>query len=492
MNGAGSETAADLLRKPEAGGRVVRGGLVRGIGYVVSTMVGLALATLLLRYLGVRQFGKYATVMAILGIVSGVTDAGLTTVAGRELAVVRDPEERRRLLSNLLALRIVAAFVGAIVAVLFVLVAGYGRELVIGTAIGGVGVILTSAQSMLTVPIWVELRIVSLTVLDALRNVFALVFVAVLVAAGGNLLSFWAVQIPVALLLIPLTLKIARSGAHLAAGIRLDVVRWLVRQTIPLAVALAMSVIYFRVLIVLVSLVSTDYQTGLFGTSFRIFEVIVAAPTLILPVALPLLSVAGGSDEERLRYGLQRMSELALLAAALVAILIGILALPGILLVGGAQYDGAAPVLRIHALALIPLSMTITWQLGLVAARAQRSLAVANGLGLAIVVALGLVLIPVDGARGAAWAAVAAESALATFLLIALRRARPNATPRLWFAWKIALAAGCAVAPALFLPQHPLLGAVAATIAYLAAALLTRAVPADVFHAFRMFRQRSG
>jgi O-antigen/teichoic acid export membrane protein len=490
MSGVNGESAADLLRTPEAGGRVVRGGLVRGIGYAISTVVGLATAMLLLRYLGVEQFGAYATVTAILGIVAGVTDAGLTAVASRELSVARGLEERERLLSNLLALRIGAAALGALGAVLFVFVAGYGRELVLGTAIGGVGVVLMSAQSMLTVPIWVELRIVSLTAIETLRNVFTLVFVAVLVAAGATLLSFLAIQILVAVLLIPVTFRAARLGARLTVGVRRDVMGWLVRETIPLAVAFAMSVIYFRVLVVLVSLISSEYETGLFGTSFRIFEVLLGAPALVLSVALPLLSVAGDEDEERLRYGLQRMTEVALLAAALLAVGIGILAEPGIRLIGGPEYEGAVPVLRIQALALIPLFLTMTWQLGLIAGRAQRAMATANGLALVVVIVLGLALIPAAGATGAAWAAVAAESALATFLLLALHRARPGATPRLWFAWKVALAAGLAVGAGIVFRDSPVIGAVAATAVYVTAALLTRAVPADVFHAFGLHRWR--
>ena len=156
----------------------------------------------------------------------------------------------------------------------------------------------------------------------------------------------------------------------------------LLRETLPLAVAFAMSVIYFRVLVVLVSLLSTEVQTGLFGTSFRIFEMLLGLPALILSVALPLLSVAGDEDDSRLRRALQSMTEASLVIATLLVIGIGILAEPGIRLVGGEEYIGAVPVLRIQALALIPVFLVQTWQLGLIAGRAQRAMAVANGLAL--------------------------------------------------------------------------------------------------------------
>jgi O-antigen/teichoic acid export membrane protein len=484
------ESGDDLLRTPEAGGRVVRGGFVRGVGYAISTLVALATAVLLLRYLGLEDFGVYATVTAILGIVAGITDAGLTAVASRELAVARGSEERQRLLANLVALRIGAATLGALAALMFTVLAGYGSDVVLGTAIGGLGVVLISAQSMLTVPIWVELRIVWLTVLETLRNVLTLAFVALLVAAGAGLLSLFAVQIIVGLLLVPLTFHVARLGARVATGMRRETLVWLLRQTLPLAIAFAMSVIYFRVLVVLVSLLSSERETGLFGTSFRIFEVLLGAPALILSVALPLLSVAGDEDETRFGYALQRMTEISLLASALLAIEIGILAEPGLRLIGGSEYTDAAPVLRIQAVALVPLFLTMTWQLGLVAGRAQRAMVLANGTALAAVVALGLVLVPAFGAIGAACAAVAAETCLAALLLLALRWARPEAVPDLRAGWKVVLAAGVATAAGLALSSRPVLGALAAAGAFVSIAVLTKAVPPDVAHALGLGRRR--
>ena len=67
----------------------MRGGLIRGVGFGISSVLGLATAVLLLRYLGVDDFGKYATVSAVLGIVAGITDAGLTAVGSREISVAR-------------------------------------------------------------------------------------------------------------------------------------------------------------------------------------------------------------------------------------------------------------------------------------------------------------------------------------------------------------------------------------------------------------------
>ena len=67
--------ADDILRSPEAGQRVIRGGTIRGLGYGLGVGLTAIASVFLLRYLGVDDFGRYVTVLSLMAIVSGITDA---------------------------------------------------------------------------------------------------------------------------------------------------------------------------------------------------------------------------------------------------------------------------------------------------------------------------------------------------------------------------------------------------------------------------------
>ena len=67
----------DVLSGPDVAAHVVRGGLQRGAGFLAINLLTGLTAIVLLRYLGVEDFGRYGTVMALLAIVQGVSDAGL-------------------------------------------------------------------------------------------------------------------------------------------------------------------------------------------------------------------------------------------------------------------------------------------------------------------------------------------------------------------------------------------------------------------------------
>lgn len=477
----------DLLRSAEAGPRVVRGGALRGIGYVAGLLLVAGGSVLLLRYLGVADFGRYVTVTALIGIVSGVTDAGLTLIGARELSIARTAGERRDLLSHLISLRLLLTPIGVIGATLFAIIAGYDHTMVYGTVLAGMGVVLVSTQATLLLPLVVELKYVRLTIAELLKQTVTVGGMGVLVIAGASLLPFFALQIVVGLVVILTTPLIIGRGWWHAPRANPGRLRMLVREALPMATALALNVVYFRTLVIITSLIGTAVETGYVGTSYRIFEILLGVPTLVLGVAMPVLSAAGEEEGgQRLNYVMQRMTEVALAGSAFLAIMIVFLAKPVIVLLGGDAYKGAASVLRIQGFALIGLFLGQAWQMGLVSVRRQRDVAVANGVALVAVIVLGLTLIPPLGANGAGVAAVIAESLLASMLLVMLYRQKLS--PSLVFAWKVILASALALAPLLVPGLPEVIGAVIGAVLYVVTALVTRLVPPEVIDAFGLRR----
>lgn len=462
---------------------VIRGGALRGAGYGAGILLGAGTSILLLRHLGVADFGRYGVVIALLGIVSGVTDAGLTAVGSRELAV-RTAAERPAVMRNLVALRIVLTAGGVAAAVLFALGAGYEGVMVAGTALAGVGVLLLNTQSTLMMPLAIELRYGSITLLETLRHALTLAGVALLVLAGASLFSFFALPVAVGVVSLALTPFAVAGVRALRPALDRRTAMTLLRESLPLAAAIAMNVVYLRLLVLLVSLRTDETETGLFATSFRVFEILLGLPTLVLAVALPLLAVAGAEDRERLRYAVQRLTETALAVSLLLVLVTVLLAEPAITLLFTDDYADAAPMLQVQAFALLGIFCSQVWTLALVSLRRQREVALANGIALIAVVVLGLVLVGAFEGVGGAAAAVATETLLAVLVLGFLVRADRGAAPRFGFVWRPLLAAAAALLVSL-LPFSAWLLAPLAAAVFLAVAVAVRAVPPEILPALR-------
>jgi O-antigen/teichoic acid export membrane protein len=483
--------ATDPLQRQDAGQVVARGTTIRIVGYGIGMLTTAAASILLLRHLGVAAFGRYVTVTSVLAIVGGVTDAGLATVVGCDLALRRSDSERQRLLANLLGVRMVLTPLGVLAATLFAVIAGYGPTLVVGTVLAGTGLVLGSCQWTMVLPLWVDLRIVRWTVSDLLRQVAALLGIAVLVAARAGLEAFFAIPIVVAVVGIIATPLIRGRRVSWRPAFDRSTWRVLFRETLPLAASFVMDMFYFRLLIVLVSLLASTVATGLYATSFRVVEMLYGLTGLIGMTTLPLLTVAA-ADRRRLGDILQGLTEVGLIVGCYLVLLVVVLAGPVLEILGGDAYRAAAPVLRIQVVALIPVCLGHIWQGGLIALRSQRSLMIANGVALVTVVAAGILLIPEHGARGAAVAALAAELAFTGSLLISLIHAGGDVRPRFGGLWKGVAAMGAGLASVYVADLSWLAGATLATLAFGAVVAVTRALPEQFWATFapRFPRQR--
>lgn len=474
------EEADAVLTSGDAGGKVIRGGLLRTGGYLVGTIAATAASVVLLRYLGPVEVGRYVTVMSLLAIVGGLTDAGLTVIGQREYTIATTEEDRRRLLARIVAMRIAITPVGVIVATLFAIAAGYDSTLVLGTLIGGAGVVLANVAATLTVPLSVQLRLGAVTATEVVKQFVTAAGMAILAVAGAGLLAFFATGVAAGA--AALVLAIALAGAAGRAWPHFAVREWtpLLREAAPVALALAVNVLYVRALIILMSLLASPLETGYFATSYRVLEVFVFIPLLMVGSAFPVLAHAGDADEARLAYALARLAEVTLLTAIAIVIVLVIAAEPVLDVLGGSQYDEAADVLRIQAFALLGAFLTQVWVTGLVSIRRQRALILTNCVALVTALGLGASLIPGLDAKGAAISAVVGELVLAAITATMLVRARPSLRPPVGRLARAVVSGAVAVAAGLLAPVGDVGGAVLAIVVFVAVALALRAVPLEV------------
>ncbi len=470
----------------DVGARVVRGGAQRTAGFVLTNLLTAAGAILLLRHLGVEDFGRFGTVMALLAIVQGISDAGLSMTGARELALIDDPARRRALLSHVLGLRIALSGAGVACAVAFAALAGYGHELVLGTLIAGGGVFLVSVQGAMLLPLAIELRNGTITLNEVLRQAVLVGGFALLVLLGAGLLPFFAASLVAGVVLVLATpALLAREHLVLPAW-RAGELRSLAAVGLPVAVASLLGVLYFRVLVVLMSLLSDDpLQVGYYVTSTRVVELVVGLPVLLISVVMPVMTVAARDDRARLDYAAARLTEVMALGGVLSALVIGIGAEPLVKLLGGTEYGPAAHILQIQAVVLVTVFVTAAWSPTLLGMGRVRDLAAVTAVGLIAVVVAGLALIPGHDAEGAAIAAVVADVVLCGVMFAAVWRAGPGRALAGGTLARIALAGALALGLVVASGVAPLPGAIGAAAVFLGVVTLLGAVPQELRAALR-------
>jgi O-antigen/teichoic acid export membrane protein len=469
-----------VLDSPTAGGRVIRGGVLRIGTYGAGVGVGIVSAALMTRHLGVEDFGKYVIVTSLIAIVAGLTDAGVSNIAAREFAT-RDRGERDHLLANVIGIRLFVAIVGVAAAAVFAVVVGYEEVMVVGTLLAGVGLVVATVQQTYSIPIGVALRFGWLSSLDLLRQVALVCVVVILVFADAGLLAFLAATIPAGLVVLFAAMPLVRGNAPLLP--RMDWPEWIriLRLVGVYAAAAAVGTIYVSAVIVTTSLVGTAEDSGYLGAAFRIFTILAGIPLLLVSTAFPVLARAAATDRERLQYAVQRLVDIALIVGLWMGLATIMGAEVAIDIVAGADFEPAVPTLQIQGVALAAGFLAVTGAFALVSLHRHVALLVGNLAGLATSIVVTAVLVPEMGSEGAAIATLAAECVIAGIYFLVLFGSRVvhydvELVPRI-------AAATIVTAALFFVPLGGVLLVIACTVVYWGVLFLLRGIPHEVIDA---------
>jgi O-antigen/teichoic acid export membrane protein len=478
LAGSPADAHVDILDTSDAGPAVIRGSILRIAGYGIGTLATVASSVVVIRHLGLIDTGHFTTVTALVTIVATVSDLGLTGVAVRGYA--SEPRaDGRRFLRNLLGIRITMALSGLALAVLFGLVVGYPSVMVIGTAIAGAGMLALVLQDGCSIPLQVSLRFGWVAGLQLAIQVGVAIEAVLLALAGAGLLPFFALQLPVVLPALVVTVVVGGRDSRLLP--KVDRQEWsrMVGRILPYSAAVVLSVVYFQIAQIMVSVLSSSAQTGYFGVSFRVLAAFTTVPPLLVSTSLPLLARAARDDAERFVYASRRLAETMLLAGCGVAL--GLFLGAGFAIrLAGHGFGPSVDVLRILAFALLGTFVISARGYALLSLDRLHAMLVSNAIALTVVLAAGLPLIGAYGAKGAAIAMVAAELVLALCYEWSLSHGRPELRLSPGFALRAVAATVVAGAIAVAVELTPLASAIVGSAIYVAALLALGIVPAEV------------
>jgi O-antigen/teichoic acid export membrane protein len=460
----------------------VRGGAQRVAAYCGAIAFSVAVIPLVTRYLGAPSYGRVATVASLMLIAGILTEGGLGTVGIREYTIL-DGDARRDFMRSLLGLRLALSVAGALATIVFAVIAGYPRVEVEGTAIAAIGLVLVNVQVTLSIPLIAGLRYPWLAVIDLAGPAATAVTLVVLVVAGAPLLAFFAAPVVAYTVTSAVTAALVHGTISLRPLIAPRSWRALLRTTFLFSAATALGTIYFRVVVVAMSLLTPDTHAGhtavgVFGLAFRSLDVLSTLPWLLVMSVWPILVRAARDDSNRLRYALNRLIEGNLLLGGWISLLLVSGGPFAARVLGGPKYPGAGEVMRILGTGIGFTFLLALFAYALLSLHMLRPMIAINIAVLALSIILSVLVIPDHGANGGAVVTVSLEVALACVFGTTLFAAHPELRPALGRVARILVALAIAFTVALAAPVSALVSAViGSAVLWLCVAALSAAPP---------------
>jgi O-antigen/teichoic acid export membrane protein len=474
----------DVLDSRSAGGVFVRGSGMRMVAYFGAVAVSVGATTLLTRHLHKIGYGRYVAVTSLLLIVMALTEGGLANLGVREFSTGLE-SERRAFMRNLIGLRIALSSVGGVGAIAFTLLGGYPVVVVEGTVIASAGLVLATLQGTVALPLTTGLRLGWLAVLDFIGPATTAVGLVVLALIGAPLLPFFAAAVVAFAVTLSITAVLVRRQVTLRPAFAASRWRGLLRQSVVFAAATALGTIYFQVVVVAMSLLTTAAAVGIFGLAFRILSVVNGIPLLLVGSAFPILLRAARDDHSRLRYAVQRLVEGDLLIGGWLSLVLVAGAPFAVSVMGGSGYPGSVGVLEILAPGVIATFLSGVFLFTLLSLRMYRTMITINAVMIVLAVVLCALLIPAYGATGAATVTLSLEVVLACSCGVALFVSHPQLRPVLGTPARIVIALALAYTLALLVPLAPVFAAAAGSALLAVLVIALRVVPRELWAALR-------
>jgi O-antigen/teichoic acid export membrane protein len=399
--------------------------MLRNLAYASVSAASAGLLFLLFivagRTLGDVEFGKFSFALALGTIFETLMDFGFHQVTIR--AVARDKSRASELLRHTLGLKVIWATgaLGALIATATLL--RPERDVRAACYLLGGSLVLRSYMLTIRGVLQGLERFAWDSVVVVADRAILLAFGIVALASGAGLhglaIAFVAARA------VALGLSAWVTHAQLGGlGVRFDPAIWRELQTtaLPIGFFLVVLNVYAYVDGVMLGVMRTDVETGLYTAAYRAYEGLSYPAAAIAAVLTPRLSDLFRTDRGRHR----RVASVGLAGAAALAIVIStvVYSLASPLMIGlfGSDFAPAAAPFRILSVGLsLVFAIWVLHAIAISVDREQLLLKTAIA-GLLANVALNLYVIPRIGASGAALATVAGELVSLLVLVFSLRR----------------------------------------------------------------------
>lgn len=401
--------------------QIAHNSAIQIVGKIISTLLGLVALGMMTRYLGTEQFGWYVTVMSFLQFVGILIDFGLIPVTAQMMS---EPAfDKKHLFQNLLGYRFTTAvmFLGlAPLAALFI--PQYPTEVKIAIGFMSLSFLAVAMNQVLIGMYQTKLKMHIAAGGEVIGRAVLVVGLWLLIQ---NNASFFAVMGMTALGSVVYTAVLwVRAIKESPPTFRFDWAIWkaITLRMWPIAVSIMFNVVYLKGDVILLSMLRSQTEVGLYGAAYRVVDILSQTAMMIMGVILPILAFhwSRGQKTEFQKY-YQIAFDAMMFLALPISVGVAVLAKPLIIMVAGNEFAAAAAPLAILMLAIYGVYLGAVFGHAAVAINKQKQVMWIY-ISAAVLTLVGyLTLIPAFGMFGAAWMTVFSEVYVGILLFLTIR-----------------------------------------------------------------------
>jgi len=384
--------------------RVARNTGIIIVGDIVFRLISLVVTIYLARYLGTAGFGKYNFVFAYLAFFNILTDLGLQTILVREMS--RDPSITPKLIGNAYIIRLILTVTAIISSIVVITLMSYPADTTTYVYIASLTVLFVSFSDFYRTIFEANLRMEYSIIAKLAFKGLSAGLILWIVFTKGTLLHIMIALVFSEMVKTLLSYLFSRKFVRPRFEIDFKLWRYLLREALPLALSSVILIIYYRIDVVMLSMMKGDTPVGLYSAAYKLSEPLSLIPSALVTSLFPIMSASFKSSREKLIKTYRLGIKYILIIMLPIAMGTTLLADKIIFWIYGMEFSGSVTALQILIWALVFTSINPILTRLLTSIGEQKLNTVSHTLCAIVNVTLNLILIPTLNYNGAAVATV--------------------------------------------------------------------------------------
>lgn len=386
--------------------------IIQVVSKFIATALGLVAVAIMARYLGQAGFGEYTIIITYLSFFGIIADLGLTLVTVQMIS--RPGADENKILNNLFSLRFVTAVVFLGLAPLTVIFFPYSPIVKIGVAITSLSFLCIALNQILVGLFQKKLRMDKVSIAEVAGRVILVIFIIFSVKLNYGLLGIMVATVIASIINFSLHFIFSRAFVYIKLQFDFSLWKDIVSKSWPLAITIVFNLIYLKADILILSLIKSQSEVGIYGAAYRVIDVLITVPFMFAGIILPILTLNWAKKNiAQFKKVLQRSFDFMVILALPMIIGTQFIANEMMTIIAGKEFSISGSVLKILIIAIGAIFLGCMFSHAIIALGKQKKI-IGAYIFTSITALIGyLFFIPKFSYIGAAWVTIYSELIIA-------------------------------------------------------------------------------
>ncbi len=376
---------------------------------VVSYIIGFFFIMYTARYLGAEGFGVLSFALAFTMIFGVFADLGLSTLAVREVA--RNKTLAGKYLGNIAVMKVILVIVTFGLIALFINLLGYPEQTIKVVYLVALFIIFSAFSEMFYSIFRAYEKMEYQSVGQILSSALMLSGALFAISQSFSVVGFASIYFLVSVVVLVYAFAVC-AWKFVLPKIEVDWSFWKqsIKEAWPMGGMAICIMIYFRIDVVMLSLMMDDTAVGLYSAAYRLSETSTIIPSMFVASVFPVLSKYHTDSMSSFVSVYSKSVKYMLYLALPMALIVTLLAQPIIQLIFGSEFSGSVIALQILIWASAIMYVTMVLGSAIITANRQMVSFKLTIVAVLLNIILNYIVIPTYSYIGASATTVATEA----------------------------------------------------------------------------------